>query len=323
MKIKVYEDFKKFEKKHPILVKTGVVAATVVLIVALTSTPVVPKEENITIPTATSAPAKVPAPPVQQVPEEDYYGYDLKVKVGTKVRLEPSQNGAYIETITNNEYANLIAIDGDYALISHQNSNDTYSRIGYVPLESTTIPFKERFHSRVDSCLEYVYFTEDNVRIRNDMNADHSARNILVNAKRGDFARVIGVVPNPEWSDEKWYLVAYKGYIGYMKNENGNFISAEQMQEIIEQENQFIRITGVGINFRREAVKNQNNVITHLNKGDTVKIIGETPEWYYVSYNGIEGYISKTLTCIEKYSAKSIPKGISCLHFDSDITKTR
>lgn len=325
-----YEKVKELSEKNPkkaTLIKTSaVVGLVVVLIILIAHKPV--SDVNLPEPTPTPVVEMGDVRPPGSVIEEDkedeipqYIGYDIMVDAGTRMRLEPMRESSYVETIGDTTVANLIAIDGEYALISHKNSTDSYTRLGYVPLDRIS-PISGELHPSAYTCNEYVNFTENKVRIRSSMDTDHNAGNIVVNGKKGDYGKIVAVIPGPEWSDETWYVVAYKNYIGYMHDKNGVFISTEQMQEILNRENIYLRITGTDVNFRSSPTKGQN-VTTKLNSGDTASLIDENTGWYHVIFNGVEGYISKEVTCIEKYSTKSIPDGVKFLHFDNGESKMR
>ncbi len=323
MNIKVYDGIKKLDNRHPILVRGGTIIATIVLIVTLVASMGGKQETQQVFPTM---PPKIvtPAPATPEPTKTEpihYDGFDIRIGQGTRMRLEPSQEGAYVETINGDNRGNLIAMDGDYALVSHRNPGDSYTRLGFVPADSVVSLSGNKVYPEANNDGKYVHFT-NSTRIRTEMDESPEARNILTTAKKGDYARIIGTVLGPEWSNETWYVVTYGNYIGYMQGENGDFISEEQMEELVTRGEDFIRITGTQVNFRSEPSMT-GNVITQLNKGDTLKIIGDTGEWYCVSLNGTIGYLSKTLKCFEIYNQKLVPNGITNLHFNTEAPKTR
>ncbi len=324
MNIKIYEGLKKLNNRHPILVRGGAIVATVILIITLITS--MPKKQG-TEQVFPTMPPKIeqratPTPATPTPAPEHYDGFDIKIGQGTRMRLEPSQDGAYVETISGDNRGNLIAIDGEYALVSHRNPGDSYTRLGYVPGESVVTLSGNKVYPEANTDKKYVHFTANNVRIRNEMNTSPEARNILTTAKKGDYARVIGVVRGAEWSNETWYVVTYGNYIGYMLGENGTFISEEEMQELVTRGEDYIRITGTQVNFRAQPSMN-GEVLTQLNSGAKLKIIADEGEWYRVSLNGVEGYISKSLKCIEIVNEKLVPRGITNLNFNTEAHMTR
>ena len=59
-----------------------------------------------------------------------------------------------------------------------------------------------------------------------------------------------------------------------------------------------------GLNFR-DSASTSSNIIAKLNKGTKVEILETQGEWYKISYNGKEGYVSTTTT---KFNANRICK---------------
>lgn len=322
--LKIYKKFEELKNKHPKLVKYGGIAALVgtgivvialgVNIIAGPGKPEPPTvddnepqiEENQEMPAEPEVLATL-------TPAPNYGNNNIEVDQGTCVRLEPLKNAAYVEKITGNTYAEKILEDGDYVLIRHRNSSDTYFRYGYVPKENVrNLPNNKT--SGVFPSSGYVYFTK-NARIRNEANLKHDARNILTNAKQGSYGRIIGVIPGAEWENEHWIIVTYNGYIGLCLNTDVQYIDEYAMQEIMNREEHFVRITGTGVRFRTTPNLNANNVHATLNNGDTLTLIDEDAEWYHVFYGNKEGYISKQVNCIERVTRKATINGLDQLHF--------
>ena len=321
--LKVYKKIEDFVKKNPVV--TAMAALTVVVSIVAVSIPhdtgiintspiipIVETREPIPRETATPTPKK----------SSNSGGHTVLINSGIRLRLEPSSDSEYIMTTLGGVAASLVGISDDYALVKYTDYAKDHTRLGYVPCDSISL-----FSSDVspiaslDTC--YVRFNKDGARIRNEMDENPNARNILINSKKGDYAKVLGVVSSSDLEKEDWYIVTYENFIGYMHGRNGEFISKEEMQTILDTEERLIKINGTNVNFRKTPSKG-NNVIMTLNKNDIVKVIAADSDWYYVEFNGVQGYLSKELTCIEEYTDKITPKGLEHLHFvqNSDV-KTR
>ena len=261
---------------------------------------------------------------------ERYNGFDIAVDEGTKITIEPRHDSSYVGTVRVSQNAKLLMIDGEYALISYNIPQEKYNydlshdhtRLGFVPLETVhSLSSYTNLFENVGRDNRYVQF-DHSTRIRNEMGDG----GILTTANEGDYARVVGQVLTPEWSNDEWYVVAYNGsngtFLGYMEGRNGKFISQDEMAEIIDTEREYLRVTGNDVNMRSEPEKDRKNVQTKLNNGDEALLLGRQDGWYHVSYGGYSGYISSELDCLEVIRDKKLPNGIETLHFEAPEQKS-
>ena len=323
--LKVTKKLIKLARKHPKIALTSTLAFVTAIVLALSlphgskgqqeigdSRPTV-IIENIT----DTGEIKQDLPPSPL-----FLGTDISIDPGTTLTLEPGSG--HVGTVRVSTQAELIMIDGDYALVLYNIPQEKYGydlshdhrRMGYVPYENIR-PLASQFSETAAPYERYVCFDKA-TRIR----IEKSDSGILTTARKGDYARVIGSVYSPEWSDEEWYIVAYGNFIGYMEGKNGKFITREEMIEIINTPNVYLRINGTNVNLRSEPTKDNKNVKKRLNKGSEAQVLDHQNGWYHVLYNGLEGYISDELTCLEEYSSKKIPNGLENLHFENSNEKT-
>jgi len=263
---------------------------------------------------------KIPPAPT---PFVVYSGFDVAIDLGTTLTLEPG-GGSYVGKVRVNNQAEIVLVDGEYTLVLYNVPQEQYNydlshdhrRLGYVPSENVK-PLAGHTTESASPDERYVCF-DNNTRIVVDM--DDKA--ILTTALKGTYARVVGDVYKPEWSDDEWYIVAYGNFIGYMQGKNGTFISRDQMLDIINSSRMYLRITGTDVNLRSEPKKEKKNVEIRLNKGDEAIVLGHSNGWYHVIFKGIEGYISDEVTCLEEIYVKRIPEGLENLHFENSSQKT-
>ena len=117
-----------------------------------------------------------------------------------------------------------------------------------------------------------------------------NASSLNLRAGADTSAAIITQAPNGspvvvmEQAANDWYKVWYNGYVGYMSAgylDISNDISASIGYGTIK---------GTTVRLRAGA-STDSAILTHLNTGNTVNIIGITGPWYQVSYNGVVGYI--------------------------------
>ena len=323
--LKVTDKLIELAKEHPKITLTGTLAFITAMVLAFT----IPSggiEEDNTI-------GDVRPPSIERKVDDKeieptkapivYSGFDVSLNQGATLTLEPG-GGAYVGKVRVSNQAKIVLIDGDYALVLYNVPQEKYNydlshdhrRLGYVPLESVRALGGHLTESAAPD-ERYVCF-DNNTRIRIDMDEG----GILTTAKKGDYARIVGVVYGPEWSDDEWYIVAYDNFIGYMHGKNGTFISRDEMIDIINSSRMYLRITGTDVNLRREPKKEKKNVEKSLNKGDEALVLDHSNGWYHVIFNGVEGYISDELTCLEEIYVKKVPNGLENLHFENSSEKT-
>ena len=96
---------------------------------------------------------------------------------------------------------------------------------------------------------------------------------------KGDEVEIIG-----ELGD--WYRIKYKGQIGYIQ---GNWVSTSDKEGQTAPKYGLVS-SSFGINICRTP---SGDVISRLNGGSQVNIIGEVGDWYKIELNGNEAFVSK------------------------------
>lgn len=95
-----------------------------------------------------------------------------------------------------------------------------------------------------------------------------------------------------------WYKVVYNGTVGYVSGDyvtpsnsvSGNFGTGT--------------VVASAVNLR-SGPSTSSGVITTLNKGATMSVIGVSGEWYHVNYNGTQAYINSAYVGLSGASAPS------------------
>lgn len=321
-------------KKHPGKVTLSFAALATAVVMLFTSLGGGKDETPNEVPQNPAYTTEMPTPEPDVIDDPTlpihYSEWNITIDEGTKITVEPQRDGAYVGTVRRSEDAKLLMIDGDYALVLYNIPQERYDydlshdhiRLGYVPVD--TIHSARESGILPESVLKdgrYVHF-DRSTRIRNQKDDG----GILTTARKGDYARVIGAVESPEWSDEEWYVVAYNGsngtYIGYIEGKNGTFITEQEMWDIANTEYEYFTITGNDVNLRRTPEKKDGNVETRLDKGDTGLVLGTENGWRHVMCNGYEGYISTEVTCVETRIERRTPTGLETLHLTQPEQKT-
>ena len=113
-------------------------------------------------------------------------------------------------------------------------------------------------------------------------------------------AKVLGQYPTGTWitvleSGDTWSHVSVDGKTGYMMSKYLNGAAASNTM--------YVRTnTGIGLNLRN-APGMQGGILTSYLPGTAVQVLKKGTGWYYVSVNGIEGYMSSRFLTAQKPGA--------------------
>ncbi|MEG1559737.1 MAG: SH3 domain-containing protein [Clostridia bacterium] len=98
--------------------------------------------------------------------------------------------------------------------------------------------------------------------------------------------------------DGDWYEVSHDASRGYIHKDylDVTYYNAESQPEDPETHLAIGRTTG-SVNFRLHP-STSAEIIRRLSSSSMITIVGQTNEWYFVVYDGVTGYVSKTYTLI-------------------------
>lgn len=172
--------------------------------------------------------------------------------------------------------------------------------------ESGTAEAEKASEKDYDSSIT-LYISDNDVNLRSE--PDKDGDNVIGSFSKGDQVTVVGETTN-------WFKVNVQGNIGYViktymttqkvdttaeteetDDEEENSAStddqsaAEEANEVAYAESFGMWATG-GVNIRQHPGTG-SDIIGGVNTGSMVSIVGETDNWYKVSYDGVTGYVSK------------------------------
>ena len=312
--IKVIDKLVNLVKERPketvIIVSTGVLIAGIILSSQASNDP---KEYFPMMPAPTKAPVVETVKPIT-TKNPVYMTMDINVALNQVIRLEPSKDSKYVGKIEEHKNAELLYIDGEFALISYTDKKGN-TRLGFV--ETNSIADLDNIGSRyqVEKTNMYGEITINKCRIQNDSSSNALDSNILTRGNKGDYVKIIG-----EYHDgiEKWYIVNYRNYIGYVKPNSLNVITEEEMFNLVN--SRCIEIVGSKVRFR-STPKVDNNIIDEIEKGTKLPVISIDKDWYQVYYKGRYGYVSTRKDCTKETGDLYKPPGLTNIDISINYNK--
>ena len=110
---------------------------------------------------------------------------------------------------------------------------------------------------------------------------------IISSLSTDDLADVLGK------TTDGWYLVLYKGKIGYV---SGEYVQYQESIPLKSEDGKLYIYSESNVNFRTEPKKDSDK-ITLIKKGNKLEVISQEENgWYKVLYNGQIGYVSNEFT---------------------------
>lgn len=306
--IKVDNRLIKFVKEHKgpvVLVGTGVLIVGIIL--ANTDKP---KEVfPMYIPPQTK---------VEQVQQEQpkqeknpfFTTYYVHVALDQIMRLEPREDGKFVDKVQTSEDVELLYIDGDYALIGYTDKNGM-TKLGFVDTDRIGHLEDVGCVYQAKKLNMYGEITTNNCRIQNDRDTDPYEANILTRGKKGEYVKVIGELQE---HNKTWYIVIYRSYVGFMDAANLSLITEEDFNNTIN--TNYVEIVGTGVRLRSSAKKDKNNILLEFEKGTRLPVVSREGDWYQVYYNGTYGYVSTRSDCTREIYEAYTPPGLSYVHLD-------
>ena len=235
--------------------------------------------------------------------------FDAEGKVndsGVRYRTGPSTSDSVLGTIPKGTKVQIIGINsGWYKLI--YNGKTGYMRSDYIDItsfdevkeetntgSSTTQKPEENTGSSETSVNKNGSVTGNYVRFRSAPSLNATIISML---NKGTTVKVVA-------ETDGWYKITYGSNTGYMSKDyivlssgessSGNTTTtppASSTDPDVETMDESGYVTGNYVRLRKGPSTN-DAIITTLNRGTSVKVIGKTNGWYQIRYNGNTGYMS-------------------------------
>lgn len=156
--------------------------------------------------------------------------------------------------------------------------------------------------SMTDYGSSVTLYASDTVNIRMEPSTESDA-SVIGSLSPGDAVTVVG-------ESTQWFKVNVNGNVGYVnkaflvrdqvQTESNASQTASASEQITGEMNSYIDYgtgytyyTTTEVNMRTQP-GTDSDVVSSLNGGTTATVVGETPNWFKVSVNGMTGYISKS-----------------------------
>jgi len=313
--IKIHNKFSSFMKKNStktvVIISTGVLLAGIIINYGVNSKT---KEHFDFMPPPVKVEERIETQ--EEVYDPNHITYRIKVALHQIIRLEPLSDSKFVGKIEeNSDNVELLYIDDNYALISYEDKNGNI-KIGYIEKNSIANLDKVGTIYQATPSNMYGEIINNGCRLQNEAYEDSSEFNILTRCKQGEFVKIIGEINE---YNQKWYIVNYRDYIGYMNPINLRVMTKAEFLNVTN--TNYIVIVGNKVRFRKEPEINKTNIITEFDKGMKLPIISKTKDWFYVYYNGNYGYVSTRNDCSKEIYENYQAPGLTNIHLDSQETK--
>lgn len=212
--------------------------------------------------------------------EEHYLMQNDYVQTTTKVNMR-TDNSIYGDLIyeieSNQALQRILSCSDNWDLVIYKN------KIGFV-------------------CRDYVIDVSEKI---DDLEIEHQdgyiKANTGVNLRLGPSTndKIISSLSTDDLADvlgkttDGWYLVLYKGKIGYV---SGEYVQYQESIPLKSEDGKLYIYSASNVNFRTEPKKDSDK-ITLIKKGNKLEVISQEENgWYKVLYNGQIGYVSNEFT---------------------------
>ena len=230
----------------------------------------------------------------------------VQAKTNINIRFDNNLEGTRIGNFDDGTLAyRLFSCDNNWDLILYQDM------IGYVCRDY--LEYSD--YSSDDVHEEYydILYTTSNLNFR--LGPSKDSPKIMTIPKNGELESIAK-------TNNNWYLVKYNGKIGYV---SGDYVlslcdtlkSAYPHIDINQLQIEKIVYATSNLNIRSNASQ-ESNIITTLSKYESVKVLKEYDDWYFILYDGIVGFISKDYTKILENIFVIIDISDQCLYLYND-----
>ncbi len=208
---------------------------------------------------------------------------------GSNVNLRSGAgtDSSVIDTIDADEYLVVTGSSGNWYKVDYQGTT------GYISSQYLS------YSQIVDGDFGYAFINGNYVRMRSGPGTSYS---VLGMYNYGTEMSVIGV-------SYDWYKVNYGGTVGYVRSDLMTFISASDSDS--SSTDGVGTVTGSSVRMRSGPGVSYS-ILTVFDKGTAVTVNGQSGNWYKISYNGMDGYISATYLSVVNggNSSDTTPSGL-------------
>lgn len=212
-------------------------------------------------------------------------GKVVNVSSSLRVRSGAGTNYQVIGYLTNGESLNITGESGEWYIINYNGKN------GYVSKEYVSVTTQNNTSSSSNNSNNVlnkegiVVNVSTNLRVRSGAGTNYGVLGYLIN---GNKVTITG-------ENGSWYAINYNGKTGYVSKEFINISNnSSNSSNTGNESNTTGYIVNVSSNLRvRSGAGTSYSTVGYLNNGSKVTILSESGDWYKISYNGGDGYVSK------------------------------
>ena len=217
-------------------------------------------------------------------------GKVINISSSINIRSGAGTEHSVVGTLHNSETVNILEKSGDWYHVSH-NGITGYIFAEYLQEVSSESSSKSQVSSRTLNKTGKVVNISSSLNIRSGAGTGHSIVGTLHN----------GAIVNIIEKSGDWYHINHNGVNGY--------VSAQYLQEVssgnTSNENTPapaptptpLNKTGKVVNISsslniRSGAGTGHSIVGTLHNGATVNIVEKSGDWYHISHNGVNGYVS-------------------------------
>jgi uncharacterized protein YgiM (DUF1202 family) len=201
---------------------------------------------------------------------------------GVRYRSGPSTGSSILGSLNSGAEISVTGIDNGWYKIVY-NGTSGYMRSDYIDIietSSQSASLGSTSADTSDSNSEAGTVNADYVRFRKGPSLDSA---IIRTLNSGTKVDVLSETTG-------WYKIVYSGTTGYMSSTYITLASEAASEPELEEMNTSGYVSGNYVRLRTGPSTNYS-IISTLNYGTSVQVLGKTNGWYKISYNGSTGYM--------------------------------
>lgn len=201
---------------------------------------------------------------------------------GVRYRTGPSTSDSILGSLGSGTAVSIVGINNGWFKIVY-NGVTGYMRSDYIDITavSSGTSTSEASGTEAPSASKTGTVTADYVRFRTGPSLNST---IIRTLNTGTKVDVLSETSG-------WYKIVYSGTTGYMSSTYVSLKSETVSEPELEEMNSSGYVSGNYVRLRTGPSTNYS-IITTLNYGTAVQVLGKTNGWYKISYNGNTGYMS-------------------------------
>lgn len=225
-------------------------------------------------------------------------GKVVNISSTLRVRSGAGTNYQVIGYLTNGTNLNITGESGDWYIINYDGQS------GYVSKEYVSVTAQGNNNSSNSNNSSNVSIKEGtvvnvstNLRVRSGAGTNYVVLGYLTNGSKVSITDENG----------SWYAISYNGKTGYVSKEYISINSSSLgPSDTGSESNTTGYIVNISSNLRvRSGAGTSYSTLGYLNNGSKVNILGESGDWYKISYNDGHGYVSKQYVSVGSNDSSS------------------